>query len=283
MGILTIAHLTFHEARRRKVLLAALLLGLLFVGIYAAGFYFVHGELQADVARAQARGTSGPLFGDILNMLVVAGLYAVNFLMVMMAVLTPVDTLSGEIASGAIQTLVTKPLRRAEIVLGKWLGFWVMLLLYLVLLAGGVLLTSWAISGYAPPNLPQALGLLVLEGTLLLSLAIAGGTRLSTLANGVLVFGLYGLAFIGGWIERIGTALGNDTARNIGVLASLVVPSEALWQLAAYYLQTPFMRQLPITPFSSGSVPSPAMVAWAGGYVLLVLAFAVWSFSRRDL
>src|SRR4029450_9076891 len=75
-----------------------------------------------------------------LGFIVMAGMYAVNFLLVMTAVLMPVDTLSGDIRSGTIQTLVTKPLRREEIVIGKWLAFWLILILYLILMAGGVLL-----------------------------------------------------------------------------------------------------------------------------------------------
>jgi len=41
---------------------------------------------------------------------------------VITAVLLPVDTLSGEIASGVIQTLAAKPIRRGEIVLANGSG-----------------------------------------------------------------------------------------------------------------------------------------------------------------
>src|SRR5262249_31710629 len=83
------------------------------------------------------------------------------------------------------------------------------------------------------------------------------------LANGIMVLGLYGLAFIGGWMEQIGTLLGNGTARYLGIAASLIVPSEALWLLAAHNMQPLVTRDLNLTPFSPASVPSPAMVAGA--------------------
>ena len=63
-------------------------------------------------------------------MLTLVGLYAANFLSVLIAVLLPVDTLSGEIASGVMQTVASKPIRRAEIVLGKWLGHAVIVMGY---------------------------------------------------------------------------------------------------------------------------------------------------------
>lgn len=276
-GIFNIARLTLNEALRKRVLLAALLLGLGFLLIFGTGFYFVHQEVETNGPPRPEQKTL------VLNFIVMAGLYAVNFLMVMMAALLPVDTLSGEIRSGAIQTLVTKPLRRSQIVIGKWAGFWVILGLYLALMAGGVLLIARVIGQFTPPGVFIGLTLLMLEATLLLTLSIAGGTRLSTLANGVMVFGLYGLAFIGGWIEQIGTLFSNETARSIGILTSLFVPSEALWQLAAYNMQPPLMRDLGLTPFSPASVPSGAMVIWASGYIVLILAIGLRSFSTRDL
>lgn len=276
-GLLTIAHLTFHEARRRKILLAAFLLGIAFLAIFATGFYFIDQELSLE------RNMSGQQQKLVLNFVVMAGLYAVNFLTIMTAVLAPVDTVSGEIASGVIQTLATKPVRRWEILLGKWFAFWAVLMLYLALMAGGVLLVARLISGFTPPKVGIGLPLMFLEGTLLMTLSIAGGSRLSTVANGVMVLGLYGLAFLGGWMEQIGTFFGNSTVRYVGIVASLLMPSEALWQLAAYNMQPPLMRDVNLTPFSPASVPSGNMVIWAAGYTLVVLAVALWLFRKRDL
>ncbi|MBX7220726.1 MAG: ABC transporter permease [Blastocatellia bacterium] len=276
-GLLTIAHLTFHEARRRKILLAALVLGSAFLLIFALGFYFVYSKMQASPSRIQTQIQIG------LNFVIMAGLYAVNFLIVMTAVLMPVDTLAGEIGSGVVQTLVTKPIRRWEIVAGKWLGYVGILALYVTMMAGGVLLIARLFSGFTPPNVLKGVPLMFLEGTLLMTISIAGGTRLSTLANGVMGFGLYGMAFIGGWMEQIGTIFGNTVTRNIGIVTSLLVPSESLWQLAAYNMQPPLMRDINLTPFSPASVPSEKMVYWAIGYILVTFLFAVWQFRKRDL
>jgi ABC-type transport system involved in multi-copper enzyme maturation permease subunit len=276
-GWLTMADLTLHEARQRKVLLAMLVLGAAFLSLFATGFYFINRNLQAEHGmQVQERRL-------ILSNMVMAGMYAVNFLMIMTAVLTPVDTISGEIGSGVIQTLVTKPVRRSDILLGKWLGFWIILVIYLTLMIGGIMLAVRVFGKFTPPNLKIGIPLMLLEGTLLLTLSIAGGTRLSTIANGVMVFGLYGLAFIGGWMEQIGTLLGNSVTRYIGILASLLVPSEALWQLAAYHMQPPLMRDLHLTPFSPVSIPNSNMVIWAAIYTLATLGVALRQFSQRNL
>ncbi|MER3513475.1 MAG: ABC transporter permease, partial [Chloroflexota bacterium] len=100
-------------------------------------------------------------------------------------------------------------------------------------MAGGVILAVRILGGYTTPNIVSGLALMVLEGALVLTLSILGGTRLSTLANGVLVFGLYGLAFVGGWVEQIGAIMHNETVIDIGIVSSLIMPSEALWRLAS--------------------------------------------------
>jgi ABC-2 type transport system ATP-binding protein len=274
-AVLTIAHLTLAEARRRRILAAALLLGAAFVLLFGVGFHFIARDIRAHGSPAQQR--------FMMSFVVMAALYASNFLIVMTSVLVTVDTLAGEIGSGVIETLCTKPVPRFAVALGKWLGCWTILALYATLLCGGVLVVARLVGGYTPPNAARGLPLLLLEGTVLLTLALAGGTRLSTLANGVTVFGLYGLAFVGGWMEQIGTLASNATARYIGIGASLLVPSESLWQLASHHMQPAIVRDLGIGPFSPVSVPSPAMVGWAGGYVLLTLAVALRLFRTRDL
>jgi Cu-processing system permease protein len=275
-----IARLTFLEAARRKILLAALLLGLVFLVVYGLGFYYIQQEFERNpnVPSMLARR-------EVLNFLMLAGLYVVNFLTVMMAVLTSVDTISGEIASGTIHTLVTKPVRRWEVVLGKWLGFVGMLTLYLLLMAGGVMALVYAVSGYTAPNALRGLGLLWLNALLLLNISLLGGTTLSTLANGVLVFGLYGVAFVGGWIEQIGAFpfIQNQTAVNIGIISSLIIPSEALWKRAVFEMQSPLAGVIGTTPFTASSVPSPLMIEYAALYAAVILALAIRQFKRRDL
>jgi ABC-type transport system involved in multi-copper enzyme maturation permease subunit len=272
---LVIAHLTLADARRRRLIAAALVLGTAFVLLFALGFHFITRDIRAHAPPAQQR--------FLMSFVVMAALYAANFLIVMTSVLVAVDTLAGEIGSGVIETLCTKPVPRWAVALGKWLGCWAILALYASLLCGGVLLVARVVGGYTPPGAARGLPLLLLEGTVLLTLALAGGTRLSTLANGVAVFGLYGLAFVGGWMEQIGSFANNATARYIGIAASLVVPSESLWQLVAYHMQPPIVRDIGVGPFSLASVPSPAMVAWAAGHVLLTLLVALRLFHTRDL
>jgi Cu-processing system permease protein len=273
--IKTITWLTFHEARRRKMVLAALVMGGLFLILYGLGVGLIDRNMRNEPSSAiQMR------FGH--SLLTIAGLYVVHFLTVMLAIFASVDTISGEIASHTIQTLVTKPVRRWQIVLGKWLGYAAMLLLYLGLLGGGIFVVMYLLVGYTPPNPLVGLLMLMLEALVLLSLSMLGGTRLSTLTNGVLLFMLYGVAFIGAWVEQIGALLQSHAAVNIGIVTSLLMPVEALWRRASYLMQPPIMSSIP-SPFSGTSPPSQAMVIYAALYAAAALGLAMRVFSRRDL
>jgi Cu-processing system permease protein len=282
MSILTIAVLTFREASRRKILLAALLLGLAFLIVYALGFHYITLEMEKDLDSMRLLELN-----EVRNFILMAGIYVINFLAAIMTVLTSVDTLSGEIASGTIHTLLSKPIRRCDIVIGKWLGFAGMITLYLLLMCGGVVGFIYLRSGYAAPHPMRAFILIWLNDMLLLSVSLFGGAILSTLANGVLVFGMYGIAFIGGWIEQIGNLMNNLSASkiaiNIGIITSLILPSEALWRRAAHELQSPLVSALGVSPFSSGSYPSTLMIVYAALYAGMALFLAVSKFNRRDL
>ncbi|HEU4327574.1 MAG TPA: ABC transporter permease [Roseiflexaceae bacterium] len=273
--ITTITWLTFHEARRRRMVLAGLGMGVVLILLFSVGVWLINGELQREAE-------SLPVRQQIYNFLLMAGLYVVHFLTIMLAIFASVDTVSGEIASHTIQALVTKPVRRWQVLLGKWLGYALMLTLYLMLLAGGIMVAMYVQVGYWPDNPIQGLLLLALEALVLLSLSMLGGTRFATLTNGVLLFMLYGLAFIGAWVEQIGALLQSESAVNIGIVASLLLPVEALWRLAANLMQPPTADIMP-TPFSAISVPSTAMVVYAIGYAAVALVLAMYTFSRRDL
>jgi ABC-type transport system involved in multi-copper enzyme maturation permease subunit len=278
--IIVIAHLTFREAVRRRVIAAALMIGIIFLIVYSIGFAVLKNEILKtqveEVYRTIAQKES-------YNFLHLAGQYTVNFLCIAMAALLSADTLAGEISSGTIQTLVTKPIRRSYVVLGKWLGFASILALYLLLMAGGIILTVWIQAGFLAPNLVNGISLIYLESLLMMSIAVMCSSRFSAMATGAIVFGLYGLAFIGGWIEQFGSFARSQTAIQVGIVSSLISPSEALWRRAAYEMQSPVAGMVGMTPFNTVSVPSPVMVVYAFCYILVLLGLTLWQFNRRDL
>ena len=276
-GFLTIAELTWIEARRTRIALAALICAVLFLAVYGTSVFFL--------MRLAPGLPAQPLFvrQTQLEVLTLAGLYVANFLTLAFSVLLPVDSISGEIDSGIMETVASKPIPRSAIVLGKWFAFLVMTGAYLLVVAGGVVLLVRLLTGFLQPHLATGLPLMLLGAATLLTLSIAGGTRFKTVTNGIIVFGFYAIAFIGGWVEQIGYVMGSEAARYIGTAISLVSPVDALWRLASHQMQPPLMQQLPIGPFSSGATPSAAMVVWAVAFVVATLVAALRAFRARPL
>ncbi len=277
MPIFVIARLTIHEAQRRRLLWVALLMGAAFVLVFGVGFHFI----QRDIER-QAGMADETSFVSV--MLLTAGLYAVSLLVNVVAVLVSVTTVSGEIESHTIDAIVTKPIPRWQVIMGKWLGFAVLVLTYLILLVGSLMLIVYLRSGFHMENIALGVVMMALAALLVLTVSMAGGTRLSTIANGVLTFMLFGLAFLGGLVEQVGALIRNEAAVNVGILSSLIMPADSLWKKAtAYFQPSATMNPFELGPFAAITEPSNLMIGYAVVYLIVLLAFALWSFSRRDL
>ena len=85
-ALLTVMHLTLFEAMRRRILLASAISGAAFLPLFGTGLHFVLRDIDKHEAMSLIQRRM------FTNFLTLAGLYATNFLLVMTAVLLPVDT-----------------------------------------------------------------------------------------------------------------------------------------------------------------------------------------------
>lgn len=269
------ARVTFLEAARRKILWLAALGGVVFLALYWAALFSMLRSMSPNltpVTRLEGVG--------MMTMMV---LYAGSMLTSLMAALISCDTLSGEIASGTIHAIATKPVNRWCLVLGKWIGFAVMLTLYVLFIEGGTMAIARLEARRITPHVTAALSLLLLQSIVLLGVTMLCSTRLSALTSGACALGLYGIAFLGGWIEQFGALRHIQACVDLGILASLAMPSDALWRRVAFYVQPPILGAAGVSPFSSSTVPNNAMVLYAVIYALLALLATQIIFEHRDL
>lgn len=276
MGMWIMAQNTFKEAARRKLLWTALILGLGFLAIFALGM-----RIQMD--DATTRAVQPFLRYQILDGMLLIGLYTVDLLALVMTILTSIDSIAGEISSGTIDALATKPVARWEILMGKWFGFAAMIGCYVLLMFGGMIAIGYWVAGVLPQNPLEGAFLVYLECLVALTVSFFFGTWLSALTNGVVVLGLCGLAFMGGWLEQMSGFTESAHLVLLGVISSLIMPSEAIWRRAAYEMQSPVAGSLPFSPFSNVSVPSSAMIGYACFYLAVALGAALVHFQTRDL
>lgn len=276
MSVWIMAGVTFREAARKKFLWMAFLAGLAFLALFGTGMHF---QVKSH------RNLPPIIYRQILMGMLLVGFYAVDLLAVLMTILTSVDTISGEIGSGTIQAIATKPIPRWQLLIGKWIGFAGMSAGYVAVMFAGVSAVGHFIGSIVPPHVYRGAALVFLECLLVLTITLLCGTWFATITNGAIVLGLHGLAFLGGWIEQIGALTDSQNLVTVGVVASLLMPSESVWRRAVFEMQSTFTRSVTqqIGPFSNASAPSLTMIVYAVAYLLVALSIAIYHFHERDL
>lgn len=288
-NVLLMARLSLSEALRKKLIVVLLILTAAFIGFYLYGVL----RLQQNLAEraAEAGLSAGPRRGLGALPVVYSGLfgmYLVYFLGSLMAVLSTVASISGDIENGVMQSVVARPVTRAQVVLGRWLGFTTVNVVYVMLVSAALLTGLYLITGYLPPAPIAAVAQILLGIVLITSLTVLGSTLFATLANGIAVFVLYGLGSAGGILKSIGALANSSTMETLGNAANIVMPTNALWLGASYNLQTEGALQLAqvargANPFASTTPVEPSILIWAVAYTVLAVLLAMWRFSRRDL
>lgn len=276
---MTIVRATLREAVSRRLLLAVFVLSVVFVAMFLTGFAFARGWLAEEPDPFEVSLT--------VTMLTIFGLYVASFLAAFLALFLSAGSVSAEIDSGQLHAVLARPLPRWSWLLQRWLGLALVSVGYTLALGGSLLLVAWLVVGYQPVRPLAGLSLMALQVLTLLTLGVLGSTRLSTLANGTVVFFAFGLAWLSGLVELIGNMIENPAMQRVGIITSLLVPSDALWRGASAALSSPAVLSAgtaaDIPPFIGLTLPSPALLTWSLLYVPVLLTLAIRGFQRRDL
>jgi Cu-processing system permease protein len=295
VSVLVVARWTVLEARRRRLVLAGVVLSVAFVALFAVGFALLYASQERAGADPGALGGALEAREELLAMstiLVVLGLYGVQFLAALLGLFLGVASVSPEIDSGALHAVLARPLSRLQYLLGRFLALAGLLAAYVVVMSTALLLVARVVAGYQPGDASRVVALMVLEVLILLAVSLLGSTVLPTLANGVVMLALFGVAWLGGIIGFVSTIPpGNELMANLGTAVSLLLPADAVWRGASFHLLPPSFLALSSfangeevgLPFGSTSPMTGAMLAWALAYPVACLALAVAAFRRRDL
>jgi ABC-type transport system involved in multi-copper enzyme maturation permease subunit len=187
--------------------------------------------------------------------------------------------------------MLARPLRRSEVVIGKWLGLAVLVAIYAAGSAAAELTAvDWA-TGYMPPHPFQLVLYVCAEGLVLLSLGLLLSTRLSGITAGVIALVTWLMGWIGGVVGDIGAALGNQAVQNVGVISHLILPTDGLWRGAIYAMEPDTflaaMRAAGVAaranPFLAVDPPPFTFLTWVVVWFALVLGLSVWSFRTREI
>ena len=283
---LVIARITVQEASRRRLLFALLILTLIVVGISGWGFNKITTVPRSDgtlLSRAEVAVLSSQLL--IVVTFVYSGVLALS------AAVVAGPLISSEVESGLLLSILARPVRRSEVVIGKWLGLGVLVGIYA---AGSAFLeltaVDWA-TGYLPPHPVELVLYVGAEGLVLLSLGLLLSTRLSGITGGVIALVAWLMAWIGGIVGDIGTALQNTSVQNVGTISHLILPTDGLWRGAVYSMEPDAVLAAlraggivaSANPFAAIDPPPLQFLAWVVVWFGLMLSLSVWSFRTREI
>ena len=281
-----VARLTIQEASRRRLLLALVILTLLVVGFSAWGFYKITTVTRSDGSVLPAQQVT-----LITSQLLIVVTFVYSGVLALSAAVVAGPLISSEVESGLLLSMLARPMRRSEVVIGKWLGLAVLVAIYA---AGSALLeiaaVDWA-TGYVPPH-PIDLVLYVgAEGLALLSLGLLLSTRLSGITGGVIALVAWLMAWIGGVVGDVGVGLQNQAIENIGTITHLILPTDGLWRGAVYAMEPDAVLVTlraagtigRANPFAAVDPPPVEFLAWVVVWFAIMLALSIWSFRTREI
>jgi len=280
----TIGGYALREAVRRKVLLVVVVLTICFLALYAFGTH----EAFQEVSRGEGGGLGG-LEEEVLTGSTLLGLamFVTLFLGTVLAVFVTLNAVRGDAERGLLQPLVVRPVGRTTLLLARFLAAAVVCVIYVQIVYWSAVVLTELTGDYLPRNSVAGAVALAVAVTIIVAIALLGTTLLSSTANGIAIFMVFGAGLAAGLLGQIGAALNSETLEQISSIATWALPFEALYQDGLHALTadidgvTGVIVQL--GPFGGSQDAGPLLYPFALVYLLAAGWLADRAFRRADL
>lgn len=252
MIIRAIALNTFREAIRDRVLYGLFGFALLMIG--------------SSVALASLSiGQQERIIKDL-------SLAAISLIGVLMAVFLGITLVSKEVERRTLYTLLSKPVSRADLVLGKYLGLAATIAVTVLIMGAGLALLTLA-HGWWTGSLAAAVYMILLELLLLTAIATFFSTFTTPTLSAMFTIGLFILGRLTGELRAVTARAEGEAVRLTGELLYRVLPN-----LSAFNVTGQVAHGQPVGLLEVGLAS-----VYGALYTAAVLTLAVIIFRRRDL
>ena len=283
--VLVVAALTLREIVRRRIVWVLLILVVGSVALVGIGV-----ERLVTFARADGAEEIEIRIGVSQVLIMIAFMF--SFVLAMSAAFLAAPAIASDVETGTVLAMLARPIRRADLIVGRWLGLSIVVAAYAILSGLLAIAVVDLVSGHVPPSPPTAVGFLAFQAVTVLTLALALGTRLPAIAAGAVTVVLFGLGWFVGVLGSIAVAFDAAPLASAADALRVILPSDGLWRGVVYGLEPPLVLLLATggsqtglraNPFFALSPPPAAFVAWSVVWVVLVLGAAIILFRRREL
>ncbi len=281
-AVLVIAGYGLREALRRRVFAVVLVLTIAFLVLYWLGTHYLFQHL-AHVNPPGGIDARTLVGATTLGL----AMFATLFLGVVLAIFLTLGVVRGDAERGLLQPLIVRPVGRTTLVAARFLGTVAVCVPYVALVYTATVVIidangSWTPDRIALPGVELAVAVCVIA-----AISVLGSVFLTTTANGIAVFMVFGAGLVAGLLGQIGRALNSHTLDRIATVAAWVVPFEALYEAALHGITvgtSGFTRvALSLGPFGGARVAGPWLGPWSVVFLLICGTIAALAFARSDL
>ncbi len=260
-----VAVAVFRESVRDKVFYNLVLFALLLIGAS-----ILIGQLTA--------GQDVKIIKDL-------GLAATSLFGLFIAIFVGISVVSKEVDRRSVYPLLAKPIRRAELVIGKYFGLLLTLLVNTVVMAVALYAVLFFLArGVAPqmqaawdapaldPALLKAIALIYLNLAVVTAVAVFFSTYSSPMLSAIFTLGIYAVGQFNSDLQHFDRLVDSPVAIAVAKACYYVLPD-----FAKFDVKLAVVHGVPV----SGSYIA-ATAAYAALYVAALLCGAIVIFSRRD-
>ena len=286
-AVCIITRLTIAEAARRRILWVLLGLTLLSVLLTTWGV-----ERLVTLAREGPEPANEIEIQVGVSQVLILVAFMFSFVLAMTAAFLGAPSIASDLESGVAHAMLARPIRRAHLVVGRWMGLALIVVAYASLSGLLEMAAVRAVSGYAPPSPWLAVAFLSGQAIVLLTFALLLSTRLPAIASGAVCVVLFGLGWMAGVFAGVGRFFDAGPLVTVAEASRWLLPSDGLWRGTIYALEPSVViagivgvggPRATANPFFAPTPPPLEFIAWSVLWVAVVLAVATWSLSRRDL
>jgi Cu-processing system permease protein len=200
------------------------------------------------------------------------GLAAIRLFGVGIAIFVGVGLIHKEVDRRTIQTILSKPVSRAEFLLGKFVGLVLTIWGQVAIMAVAFVAVSWMAGAPVDAGHAKAIGLAAMELMLIVAVATLFSSFTTPMLASLFSVGIYLVGHLTRDLRALGAQSEVESVERVSALLYRVLPD-----LESFNVTVQAVHGLPIPP---AEIWLPAL--YGLGYSAALLALAVLVFERRD-
>lgn len=275
-----IAKLTFREGIRRRAWVATLL------GAIAIGLLIL---IPLYAGEDVPRGVNLPPREFGVDVATFFGVFIIEFFASIVAVLMAAGTVSGDLDRGVLAVILPKPLHRWQLLLGKWLGIMLFVLVNMVIWSGLLFVLMQSQSARFQSEVWRAFPGMFLYPALYGTLTFLFSSFAPMAAALTFTCTSFMFAWVGdGVIRLFGVILNLEWLQRFTLFSEWAIPHSRIGTLTGWLLRDNFFSRMTQTVGNQhglGAVPSLKVfdLTYILGYIVAAFLVAVLIFQRRDV